>query len=146
MTDFKPPNSPSSQLPPPNPVTRRAHRRQVLRQITAPFVLVILLLAAVVYYLTQLGLASVERWAEISSMLLIAIFILVLLIPLVLVAALIIITTLVIRELPPYARQTQLAIERVKSQVRSGADISVQPLMQIQGFLAMLDSLFGRRK
>ena len=79
-------------------------------------------------------------------MLLIAVFVLVLLIPLALVGALIFITARLIQELPPYARQTQLAIERVKSQVRSGADISVQPMMQIQSFLAMLDTLIGRRK
>ena len=146
MTDFKPQNSSSSSPPASNPVTRRAHRRQVLRQIIAPFVLVILLLAGAIYFLSQSELASVERWAEISSMLLIAVFVLVLLIPLALVGALIFVTARLIQELPPYARQTQLAIERVKSQVRSSADISVQPMMQIQSFLAMLDSLFGRRK
>ena len=146
MNDSKPPDTSASSLPPPNSVTRRVHRRQVLRQIAAPFVLVILLLAGAIYILSQSELASVERWAEISSMLLIAVFVLVLLIPLALVGALIFITARLIQQLPPYARQTQLAIERVKSQVRSGADISVQPMMQIQSFLAMLDTLIGRRK
>ncbi|MCH7479974.1 MAG: hypothetical protein IIC79_01145 [Chloroflexi bacterium] len=146
MNDSKPPYTSASSLPPANSVTRRAHRRQVLRQIAAPFVLVILLLAGAIYILSQSELASVERWAEISSMLLIAVFVLVLLIPLALVGALICITARLMKELPPYARQTQLAIERVKSQVRSGADISVQPMMQIQSFLAMLDTLIGRRK
>lgn len=146
MTDFTPSDFPALSRPVPNPVTRAAHRREVVRQIILPLVIAILLLAAAVYFLVQMEIGSIERWAEVSLILLMAIFLAATLFPLVLIATLIFATTQLLRILPSYARRAQIAIERVKSEVRSGADISVVPLMQIQSYLAMLDTLFGRRK
>lgn len=117
-----------------------------MRQITLPLLMAVLLLAAAAYYLVQLEISSIERWAEISFIILITIILIATLFPLVLVMGLIYVITQLLHILPPYARQAQIAIERVKSQVRSGADISVAPLMQIQSYLAMVESLFGRRK
>jgi hypothetical protein len=146
MTDFTPSDFPSLSRPVPNPVTRLAHRKEVLRQITLPLVIAILLISVAVYYLVQMEIGSVERWAEISFIVLIVFLSGTVLFPLVLIMVLIYVITQLLRILPIYARQAQIAIERVKSQVRSGADVSVAPLMQIQSFLAMVETLFGRRK
>ena len=38
-----------------------------------------------------------------------------------------------------------IKIHKVKGQIRSGADISVQPMIKIKSFLAAIEALFGRR-
>ena len=130
----------------PNPVTQRAHRKEVLLQILLPIFIILLLIGAGVNYLIQSELASIERWTEISTIILTIISIILFIIPLVIALVLIFVISSLLSILPIYALQTQLAIERVKHQIRTGADISVQPLIQIQSFLAMVDTIFGRRK
>ena len=53
--------------------------------------------------------------------------------------------TYVLRILPPYARMTQDAIESVKKQAVTGADMSAKPIIQIRSFIAMIEVLMGKR-
>lgn len=131
---------------PRNPVTHRIHRREVLRQIILPIAAVLLVAGAGVYLVIYYQIGSLEKWAEMASILLIGFIFVVLLIPLVLLVALIYVASQMLRQLPPAARRAQSAIEKVQRQIRSGADITVQPLIQIQSFVAMVESLFGRRR
>lgn len=146
MSDYSPNKIAVDLKPKPNPVTRRAHRRQVLRQIALPFALVIVLVAAVVVILVLSGVGDAERWAEISTIFIVLLTLIALLAPLALALGMIYLIAQLLRSLPIYTHQAQQAIERIKSQIRSGSDISVRPLLQIQSFLAMMDTLFGRNK
>lgn len=145
MDDFSASQPPGFQPLQPNPVTQRAHRKQALLQIYLPILFAIALIGVSVYLLTQAEIGSIGRWSEISSILLIAILMAVLIIPILFVLTLIFVVTKILGILPIYALQAQLAIDKVKGQIRSGADISVQPMIKIQSFLAAIEALFGRR-
>jgi len=143
MSEILPSKRPA--LPPPNPVTQRAHRRQILRQVTLPLLFVVALAVTGIWIATTQQIGGVARWAEISAIFVILPLLIVTLIPLVLAVVVIYGIQQVLKSLPPYTRKTQLAIERIQRQIKSGADISIKPILQIQGFLAVITSLIGKR-
>lgn len=132
-------------MPQRNPVTLQAHRREVLRQIALPLTAGVLLLAALVIWLVLAGVGDAEVWGQISTIFILLLFMLLALVPLAFFVAVIYACTELLRIIPPFARQTQQAIEQIESQVKSGADISVAPMLKIKSFLAMVDALFGRQ-
>jgi len=137
--------SESRPLPKPNPVTQKAHRQDVLRQLTLPVIVVLLVLAGVVFWLIQAGVGDFGLWAQISIVFIILPALIIGLILLVILAGLVFGIGYLLGFLPPYARITQDAIQNVKAQAEAGADISAKPIIQIQSFIAMIDTLLGRR-
>lgn len=146
MTNQPPPTAQRPPLPKPNPVTQAAHRREVLRQVTIPFVFFLLAIVVLIGVLVTNGIGTAESWAQISTIFLILPLLILALIALGIVGAAVYAITQLLSLLPPYARLTQQAITRLEEQIESGADISVEPLLQIKSFLAMADTLFGRNK
>jgi hypothetical protein len=131
-------------LPGPNPTTRARHRKQLLRQITLPLFFGALVVIAVVVWLYVSGIGNAETWAQITTIFLLLPVLVLSLIPLAVAIALIYGVTQILSILPPYAHQAQLAIDRIERQIKSGADISVAPVLKIQSFLAVVDTIFGR--
>jgi len=129
-----------------NPITHRNHRREVLRQVILPVLGALLLAAVGIYLAFYFQVGSLEKWAELAAILMIAMVMVLALVPLVLAATLIYLASQILHQLPPAARRAQSAIEKVQRQVTSGADVSVEPLMQIQSYVAMVEAIFGRRK
>lgn len=133
-------------LPEPNPVTQASHRREFSRQVIVPILLFVLLSIAltVVFVLNDIG--TVEAWSQIATIMLVGLWLLGGLILLVLVGALVYMVSSVLKVLPPYTRLTQDAIEKLKTQVEKGAEISAKPVIQIQSYLAMINAIFRRKK
>ena len=133
------------QLPAPNPVTKRAYRRDVLRQITLPIILILLVTIAIVTWLVIENVGTIQEWSSISLILLTLPALLLGIIIFILFIALIVLVSYLLKFLPPYARLTQDAINNLENQIKSGADISAKPIIQIQSFLAVIDILLGRK-
>lgn len=129
------------QLPEPNPVTKKSHQKEILRQVTLPFVIALLGLAALVSALIFYNIGTLGDWARISTIFLIFPLLVFGIIVVVIMGGLAYLINQVLRIIPPYTRLTQQAIDKVNQQVKTGTEISVKPVMQIQSFLAMIDSL-----
>ncbi len=133
------------QLPAPNPVTKRAYRRDVIRQITLPLIFVFIVSIAMVTWLVMENIGTIQEWSSISQILLILPALFLGLVVFILFIALIWLVSYLLKSLPPYARLTQDAINNLENQIKSGADISVKPIIQIQSFIAVIDILLGRK-
>jgi len=133
------------QLPPPNPVTRKAHKREMWLQVGLPLILVLMGFAGVAYLVWRNGWGELSQYAQIGQVVMILPVMLGGILVLALLVAGIVAVTYVLRILPPYARITQDSIEKIKKQAVAGADISAKPIIQIQSFIAMIEVLLGRR-
>jgi hypothetical protein len=130
-----------SSLPERNPVTHRAHRREVLLQVTIPFGigLVIVLVASV---LVTLGPDdSVSRLGDTSLIWLIIPQLFVCLLFLILMGALAFGVVWLVRTLPRYARQLQDLFNRIGLRTRKITDAIVEPVLRIQSFQAKLKAV-----
>ena len=132
-------------LPEPNPKTRATHRRDVRRQLTLPIVLLLLLIVVVVAALVYFKVGTIERWSQIATIFLVLFGLIVGLIVLSLLVVVTFLISQLLRALPPYARLTQDAIEKIQDQAIRGADISAKPVIQVKSFLAMIGALFSRK-
>jgi hypothetical protein len=132
-------------LPPPNPVTRKAHQKEMWLQVRLPLIVVLLLFVGMAYLAWVNGWGDLSQYAKIAQIIMILPVMGVGLVVLVILIGGIVATTYVLRILPPYARLTQDAIEKIINQTVTGADISVKPIIQIQSFIAMIEVLLGRR-
>lgn len=132
-------------LPVRNPLTHRAHRRQVLWQILLPLAIgvIAMLVFTVLAATAQAGKASL--WADISIIFLIIPLMAVCLLFLALTAGLIYLFMRLSGLIPSYARQAQDFILRLGQRVRRGADASSEPLLRYHSFVAALRALRRRK-
>ena len=152
MADYTPPQLEHLQpqkerwpLPDPNPVTRQAHRREAFWQITVPFLVGLLLIGLTAFGLYSGQVAEVERWAHISTIIMLMPLFVISFVFLILIIGLIYLVTYLLGVLPTYARMSQDIIHQISWQLKSGADLVVEPLLQAESYLAMLKSLFKRK-
>jgi hypothetical protein len=129
----------------PNPETRAAHKKEFRRQVLLPFGLFVFLSLLAAGILIYFSVGSIERWSQIATIFLIIFWMLLSLLLLVVLVALVYLISRLLQLLPPYTRIAQDGIETIKHQVESGADITVEPVVKIQSFLAVIDTLLGRR-
>ncbi len=130
-----------------NPVTREAHRRQVLWQISLPFgvgILLILALAGLTVLSALGGGAGVSRWADISLIWLILPMIVFTLILLAIVAGLVYLIVKLISVLPGSAFKVQELMASWQEKIRSASDKAAQPVIRVGGFWAGVRKLFGK--
>lgn len=142
-TNYKLQNSSLQQH---NPVTRRAHRRSMWRRVWLPLVIFLGILIAVIAGLAKGGVGTVERWSQISTILLVSAVSLLGFLLVGILAGLVFAVDQVLRLLPPYARRAQDAIETLEKQILAGANISAKPVIEIKSFLAIVSALFGKNK
>jgi len=134
------------ELPEPNPVTRAAHKKDFFRRVTLPFLLGIFVLISLVVAFILIPVGDVPTWSQIATIFLIGLTLVIGLILLALVGALVYFVSYILKIMPPYTRMAQEGIDTIREQATKGADISVKPIIQIQSFLAVVDTLLGRNK
>jgi hypothetical protein len=131
-------------LPKPNPVTQRAHRRDVFWQITLPAVagsMLILGLAGFIAWAGATGTGEVGRWADVSLLWLILPLLCLTLIPLLFFAGLVYAVSRGLRALPPYAHIVQNTFFLLKLRVRGAADKVVEPALRLHSLSAAIEAL-----
>ena len=133
------------QLPEPNPKTQAEHQREVRLYIWLPLALGVLILVGAALALGLTGTGDFAIWSQISTIFMIFPAMILGLIVLVILSGLAYAVGYLLRFLPPYARLTQDAIDQVKHQIETGADISAKPVIQIRSFIAMINTLLGRK-
>lgn len=137
-------------LPEPNPVTMARHHREVLRQITVPFVI------GLAVFLVVVGLAWVATseqaalWSQISTIYLALVLAILFLILTALSAALAMLTYQLVKLLPPYTRRIQDYSELASYYAEVYSDKTIAPIVKTQATQASVrafwDSLFSRRR
>ena len=133
MSDYR-----SISPPEANPLTQRAHRREVLLQITIPLIIAL----AVILFLSVLATIGpddvVSRWGDTSLIWLIIPQLFVCLLFLVLLAGLTFGVVWLIRTLPGYARQVQDFFNLVGMRTRSITNAIVEPVLRVHSFVAKI--------
>jgi hypothetical protein len=135
-----------SQLPPPNPITQRNHRRQVWWQVLFPILLFGAIIAAVAV-LAAWGTnsnAQVAQWGNISAVFLILPVLALLLVGSVILGLIIYGMTRLLKVLPSYLRLVQLFIERVGEFFRKIADTTAKPVIATNSAWAGVRKIFSR--
>ncbi|MCU0485665.1 MAG: hypothetical protein MUC85_06090 [Anaerolineales bacterium] len=143
IEDQVPPKQPQP-LPQPNPVTRRAYRRQSFWQITLPFLIALLLLLALAggtIWAAAGGLAEVTRWADVSLIWLISPQLFFYLINLMILIALAVGLAKLLAVLPRVTRLIHEKILLVQGQVQKYSDKALEPVLKVKGFKASADAL-----
>jgi hypothetical protein len=139
-------DQPYSTLPERNPETHKAHRREVLWQVTVPLIGGVLVLLALAVLSATGGTEQVSRWGDVSLIWLILPMLLVALIFLVITAGLAYGVIWLVRVLPGYARQLQALFETLAVKVKQVSDLAAEPFIRIQSFMAGMQALFNREK
>lgn len=134
------------KLPEPNPVTRAAHKKDFFRRVTLPLLLGILLLAAMVVAFVLIPVGDIETWSQISTIVLVGLWLIFGLLLVILVGGLVFLVSYVLKIMPPYTRMAQEGIDTIRERAIQGADITVKPVIKIQSFLAAVNVIFGRKR
>lgn len=126
----------SPLLPERNPVTYRAHRREVLIQITIPLVVGVVILIALMVLAALSSAPTASRWGDISLIWLIIPTMLFGMILLILTAAVAYGVVRLIQVVPGLFRKLQDLLNTVGAMVRMIDDKLVEPSLRIHSFWA----------
>lgn len=146
MNTIHSPSSKRRSLPTPNPATQGIHRREISRQVILPLVIALIVFIGVGVWLIWNGIGTVERWAQIAMIFMLLFGLALGLLIFSVTVGLLFLITQVLRIIPPYTRLAQDAITKINRGVKTGADISVRPVIELQKFLAIVDVLLGKRR
>jgi hypothetical protein len=138
----------NSSQPQRNPETHAAYKRSVLRQVTLPTLiglLVLIALVAIVIYAGASGDAQVSRWADISLIWILLPCTLFALLILLFLLALTIGLTRLLSILPAYTYRLQLLIFRIQAGIESGTNKVAAPILKLNSLLASARKLLRRR-
>ena len=130
-----------------NPVTQGAHKREVLWQITVPFVIVLLIFLGFVVFTAVSGIqgnGQLSRWADTSLIWLILPTLLIAFIFMALLAALVYGLFRLLRVLPGYTRKAQDIVYRIQDRVEAASNLAARPVIKVEGFRAALRAFLGR--
>jgi hypothetical protein len=131
-----------------NPNTARIHQREVLWQITIPFIVavIILLVFAVITVLAgiQGNAERLSAWADTSLIWLILPTMLFTLIFSIVLGGLLYLVVRLIHALPRYTYKLHQIILRVNEKIRSASDTAAKPVIKTSGFWASVRALLGR--
>ena len=134
-------------LPKPIHESYLRHRRQRTTQIILPVVLAALLCIAMVVLVniaTFRGGGDVARWAAVSTIWIVIPIMIASLIFFVLLAGLIYLLAQLLGIVPVYTDKAQGFVRMVSLRIRRAADMSVQPIIYLDGIGASIRRLFGR--
>ena len=135
-------------LPQPVHESYRRHRRQRTTQIILPVALAaILFLAAIVFIniATFGNNGDVGRWAAISTMWIavpVCIFGFAILL---LAGGLVYLMGRLLGVAPIYTGKAQDVVHKLAIRIRRAADVAVKPIFAVNGFVATIKALFGRK-
>lgn len=131
-----------------NSVTEADHKRDVLWQITLPFVvgvLVILIFGALVIVSAVKGPEGVSLWADISLIWLIIPALLITLLAAAVLGALLYGVIRLIDVLPRYTYKAQLLLNTVQRKIAQFSNTAAEPVMKASTWTAALKALFRQR-
>ena len=135
---------PPHPLPEPNPVTRRAYKRQSFWQITLPFLVALLLILALAggtIWAAAGGLNEVTRWMDVSVIWLLSPQLFFSLFNLVLLCGLVFGLAKLLHALPRYTRLLHDKLLVVQQIVKTYSDKAVEPVYKLRCFKASADAL-----
>ena len=143
----KPPELAERLKTPPTHYSYLKHRRQLMRQIILPVVLSALVLIAIVVWVsistfTQGG--DVGRWAAISTMWVSLFILLGGLVTLAILGGLIYLMARLLNALPYYTGIAQDYIFIARGYIMRGADMVVNPILALNGWLQTAKAFFER--
>lgn len=128
-----------------NPITETKHRREVLLQITLPFVIGLVILLALAVFVSVAGGSNTSRWADVSIIWLIIPSMFLGLLLMVLLGALLYLLITLIRALPVFTLKIQEFLSLVYLRTKRASDLAVEPIFKIEGLLAAIRYLTGKR-
>ena len=135
-------------LPQPVHESYRRHRRQRTTQIILPVVLAaILFLAAIVFInIATFGYnGDVGRWAAISTMWIAVPVCIFGFAFLVLAGGMVYLMGRLLGVAPIYTGRAQDFVHKLAIRIRRAADVAVKPIFALNGFVATIKALFGRK-
>lgn len=130
-----------------NQATRDNHRREVLWQITVPFVLAVLIFLAFVVWVGIAGArgsGQISTWADVSLIWLILPTMALALIALIALSGLLYGIIKLIGMLPVYSLKLQRTLWKTQTILRSGSDTAVEPVLKIESVRAGARTLLGK--
>jgi hypothetical protein len=137
-------NRQSPSLPERNPVTHKAHGRQVLWQVTIPLALGVVVVLVLGVLAGMAGEAEASLWADISIIFLLIPTMMVALLFLLVLAGMIYALLRVLQILPRYALIAQNFSYKLERRARSGANRAAEPIFRYHSFVAAMRTLFRR--
>lgn len=137
-----------TSLPPENHSSYRLHRRQLWWQIYLPIcILVIIGVALAVFtWITAFGEGdNSQRWAAISTIWLIIPAMILGVLFFAVLAGLIYLIGRLLKIIPPYTDKAQHYVSLATRKTRAITDLAVRPILFLEGILASLRAVFGRK-
>lgn len=137
-----------AELPKPVHESYLRHRRQRTTQIILPLVLAALLFIASIVLIsisTFSGAGDVGRWAAISTMWLTTHVFILAFIFLALLLGMIYLLAQLLNVAPHYTGRAQDIVHKFAIRVRHAADMSVRPIIALNGYGATIKALLGRK-
>lgn len=136
-----------AQLPKPEHLSYKKHRKQVANQIILPVALSALLVIGLIVLVSIATFhdgGDVGRWAAISTIWIIIPIMLAGLIFLVILIGLIYLMAKALQLLPPYTGIAQEYVNKARHYIIRGADMVVKPIIALNGWLANIQAFFGK--
>jgi hypothetical protein len=127
-----------------NPQTQTAHQREVLWQITVPFIVGIILFLVVAVLVSLSGPAPARLWGDVALIWLILPMFVVLLILIGITGGLVYLLIRLNLALPGLAFKAQNLVRAIQDKITAVADQTVKPVFKIEGIRASVKSIFGR--
>jgi hypothetical protein len=126
-----------------NPSTHKVHRREVVWQITFPFILGLLIILGLAAWtiISAVRGGSVSQEADTSLIFLLIPTIVMALVPLAIFAGLAYGIIMLNKALPQYSYKAQQVMIKVRIAIRSGADKLVDPIIRFKSIIAAFEVL-----
>ena len=131
----------------PNLVTKAAHRREVLWQITMPLLLGVVLFLGLIALTIVGGVQGdpmIGKWADTSLIWLILPALMFTLVFILITGGLVYLLLRLINILPGYSHKLQRIFWRIQEVVEKGADTAASPVIKAAGFRAAWRALLGK--
>jgi hypothetical protein len=130
-----------------NPATQKAHHKQLLWQVTLPFVLGVIIFLAFVVIIIIAGVQgdpAVGQWGDISLIWLLLPTMLFLLILIAIFGGITYALLRLNKALPGFMKRTQDFFRGMQEKAEKAADLSVEPIIKSESSRAGLRTLFNR--
>jgi hypothetical protein len=130
-----------------NQDTQTAHRREVLWQITIPFIIGLLAFLIIVVVVTIAGIqgnGQLSRWADTSLIWLILPALVIALIFIILFGGFLYLVIRLNNALPVYSYKIYNLVRRVQRVVEKGSNLAAEPVIKVESFRASIRALLGR--
>lgn len=120
----------------------------MMTQIILPVVLTVVLIIALIVLINIATFhdgGDVERWAAVSTIWIVIPIMIGMLIFLVILGGLIYLLGKLLNITPTYTGMAQDYVRKAAVYIKRGADAVVKPVIQLKGFLAMVEAFFQRK-